>query len=350
LQRLSWHALDVANIELLWLGLPFAAAVGWRRREIKLLSLATLGIVVAYAPFYFNGSYPGGGARFFADVLPLEHALLAFGLVKLSGTRLALSLALLGFAVRGAHLHQALAERDGGAPMFSAELLDRERVDHGLVLVNTDHAFNLAFDPSQHDAHHERVFARKRGDARDQLLWEALGQPPVYSHVFVPWNPDPGPTLTRSSFSPRTPTSSLTFESEYEWPVWSIEAGSAYPRHVGHACASNGRVLELVPASDRPVSVDLELVVPTPSRYRLEVGWVRSSQARVDYTVQLGDQTQGGSVDFGKHPCQTVRVDGEPTAGNRRISIGVKTGPAHLDYLRLLPLPENEGRRKPSYP
>jgi len=34
-----------------------------------------LGVMLAYVPFYFDGSYPGGGARLFADVLPLEHVL-----------------------------------------------------------------------------------------------------------------------------------------------------------------------------------------------------------------------------------------------------------------------------------
>ena len=43
---------------------------------------AAVGLVVAhvlaYVPFYFDGNYPGGGARLLADVLPAEHAL--FGL------------------------------------------------------------------------------------------------------------------------------------------------------------------------------------------------------------------------------------------------------------------------------
>jgi hypothetical protein len=255
-----------------------------------------------------------------------------------------------GFAVRGAYLHRALAERDGGAPMFSAALLDRERVDHGLILVNTDHAFNLAFDPSQRDAQRGRVFARARGDSRDQLLWEALGQPPVYTQRFVPWDTNPGPTLARTRFSPRTAESALTFESEYEWPVWAIEGGSAYPRHVGHPCASNGRVLEIVPASDRPATVELDLVVPAPNRYRLVLGWVRSNHQRFDYTVKLGERSERGSVDFGNHNCQTVSVDGEPASGNHRISIGVKTGPAHLDYLRLTPLAASGAPKKPSIP
>ncbi len=36
--------------------------------------------VLAYAPFYFDGDYPGGGARFFADILPLEHVLVGLAL------------------------------------------------------------------------------------------------------------------------------------------------------------------------------------------------------------------------------------------------------------------------------
>lgn len=335
--RLAWHAIDVANLELLWLVLPFAAVVGFKQREVRLLVLASIGIIIAYAPFYFNGSYPGGGARFFADVLPFEHALLAFGLVRLAQTRLAISLALLGFALRGAYTHRALAERDGGSPMFRREVMDQGRVDRGLVLVNTDHGFNLAFDPAQRDARRARVFARERGDDRDRLLWEALGQPPTYRYRFHPWSASPGPTLAPYRIAPRTPTDALTFEAEYEWPVRAITGGSAYPRPASGACASNARALSLVPESKPPLRVELELVVPTTPRYEVVLGWVRSNAATVRYAVTVAGQTRAQHVDFQGQGCASVPTGMSPPPGSHRFSIAVETGAAALDYVRLTP-------------
>jgi len=335
--RLAWHALDVANLELLWLALPFAAIVGFKLREVRLLALSSVGIILAYAPFYFNGSYPGGGARFFVDVLPFEHALLAFGLVRLGQARLGIGLCLLGFAVRGVYAQRALAERDGGAPMFRTDVLDRAHVERGLVFMNTDHGFNLAFDASARDALHGRVFARERGDARDRLLWEALGEPPVYRYRFHPWSDDPGPTLTPAPMAPRAATDTLTFEAEYEWPVRAIAAGSAYPQHSPAPCTSNGRALELVPSSHAPLQVELEVLVPRSPRYELALGWVRSSGAPVRYAVDLAGQTRSGSVEFGGQTCVGIPVGIFPPAGSHRISLRVETGPARLDYIRLVP-------------
>ncbi len=348
--RLAWHALDLANFELLWLVLPFAAVVGFRRREVRLLSLASAGIVVAYAPFYFNGSYPGAGARFFADVLPLEHALLAFGLVRLSQARLAISLALLGFALRGAYAHRDLAARDGGVPMFQPELLESARVERGLVLVNTDHGFNLAFDPAQRDARRTLVFARERGDERDRLLWESLGQPRVYRYQFHPWSASSDPTLTPYPIAPRTPTQALTFEAEYEWPARAIAGGSAYPRHLASACTSNHRVLSLVPAPAAPLRVELDLVVPTGPRYELVLGWVRSNAGTLHATLQLGGASRPHAIDFHDRSCESAATGLFPAAGSHRISIAVETGPAQLDYVRLVPRSQNSASRKSDIP
>jgi len=341
--RLAWHALDVANLELLWLALPFATIVGFRLREVRLLALSSVGIVFAYAPFYFNGSYPGGGARFFVDVLPFEHALLAFGLVRLGQTRLAIGLALLGFALRGVYAQRALAERDGGAPMFRSDVLDRAHVDRGLVFMNTDHGFNLAFDPSQRNAVSGRVFARERGDARDRLLWEALGQPSVYRYRFHPWSDDPGPTLTPYAIAPRAATDALSFEAEYEWPVRAIAAGSAYPVHSAAACTSNARALELLPSSHAPMQVELGLLVPASPRYELALGWVRSSSPQIRYAVELAGQVRRGNVDFREQDCVSVPIHLFPPPGSHRISLTVETGRARLDYVRLAPAFQQAG-------
>jgi hypothetical protein len=138
LHRLKFHLIDVANIEplaLLVLVPPFLR----RRHEATprrfwqsgvILALLLVGAqIVAYAPFYFDGSYPGGGARFFADVLPVEHALMALAtawvLPRVPLLRKGLfvvGLACLGFATHAVFDPQALAGRDGGRPVHGPAL------------------------------------------------------------------------------------------------------------------------------------------------------------------------------------------------------------------------------------
>ncbi|MDF2697441.1 MAG: hypothetical protein K0S65_5824, partial [Labilithrix sp.] len=86
LRRLREHLLDVANLEPLALLVLLPALL--RRRHTAsgaiLAATALVGLqVLAYVPFYFDGDYPGGGARFFADVLPVEHALVMIGVGSL---------------------------------------------------------------------------------------------------------------------------------------------------------------------------------------------------------------------------------------------------------------------------
>ena len=101
-------------------GTPFFLFAPWPTRWTRFDVLAN---VLAYAPFYFPGSYPGAGARFYADVLPLEHGLLALALVRLGIARFAPAAMLFGFSLHAVHEHVALAEREGGRPMFSASAL-----------------------------------------------------------------------------------------------------------------------------------------------------------------------------------------------------------------------------------
>ncbi|MGC4064265.1 MAG: hypothetical protein QM784_06390 [Polyangiaceae bacterium] len=83
LLRLRWHALDVLGFELIAPLAVWSLTRSLKRRDDtraggpKFVALAILAVIVAYVPFYFDGSYPGGGARFYADVIPLEHALIA---------------------------------------------------------------------------------------------------------------------------------------------------------------------------------------------------------------------------------------------------------------------------------
>src|SRR5690606_23376664 len=141
----------------------------------------------------------------------------------------ALALALAGFGVHAAYSHRALAERDGGRPMFSAALLEQQEIRHGLVLVPTDHGFNLGFDPEKRDARREVVVARERGDANDRVLWEGLGKPSVYRYRLPRAGEHGAATLVRY---PPSLDPELVFEAESDWPLRKLRGGYAHPAHV----------------------------------------------------------------------------------------------------------------------
>ncbi|MEO7331365.1 MAG: hypothetical protein ABI193_22505, partial [Minicystis sp.] len=87
LRRLKLHLVDPASFELWGLLVPLGAALGFRELKVRLLAAAIVAQILAYAPFYFDGNYPGGGARFFADLLPLEHVLLALCMAEIAARR-----------------------------------------------------------------------------------------------------------------------------------------------------------------------------------------------------------------------------------------------------------------------
>src|SRR5262249_37320578 len=87
LRRLRMHAVDLANVEPLALLVPAGAIVAWKAARGRAFAIAILAQIAAYAPFYFDGNYPGGGGRFFCDVLPLEHALAAVAVVSFAARR-----------------------------------------------------------------------------------------------------------------------------------------------------------------------------------------------------------------------------------------------------------------------
>ncbi|MCC6525181.1 MAG: hypothetical protein IT373_21185 [Polyangiaceae bacterium] len=258
-RRLHLHMGDVLNWRpLVWL-VPLGALLGRRSREVRVLFAAVLAHVAVYAGFYFDGNYPGGGARMFADVLPLEHALAAVG-VALAAERLrrarpawgdptpelgalVAGLGLLGFAGHQGRLHAALRDREGGAPMFSAAELERAGIERGLVFVDGDHGFDLARAPA---GPVEAV--RYRGDDLDWLTWRARGEPPAYRYRFD-WASAEG----RSGAPARPRVEPLDFlakdhaqlriEAESLWPARAQQDGWLWPSW-GAACAP-GRYLLL---------------------------------------------------------------------------------------------------------
>lgn len=270
LRRLAVHCIDIANAAPLALLCPVGAWFARNDRRARALFFACLGLMLAYSPFYFDGSYPGGGTRLFADVLPFEHVLLAIALVHLDWSLVALPLSLAGFAVHASFAHRALAEREGGRPMFESDVLQRALVDHGLVFVDTDHGFNLGHDPGRLDARTQVVVARYERDAHDWWLWNRLGRPPSYHYSY-----DAGASHARGELTPYLPSvgAAARFEAEAEWPPLTVSGGWVQPDFV--PCASNGRGLRLHPTSpSASASLDVELALPVGRPVgALRVGW-----------------------------------------------------------------------------
>jgi hypothetical protein len=270
LRRLRSHLFDVANLE----PLALLALVPLRRRptapaqsdSAQVAFAVVVGQILAYAPFYFDGDYPGGGARFFADVLPIEHALLACGVALVFRSvpffRRALAvvaLALLGFAVHGAFEHEALAKRDGGRPMYDVE--DGRAANKGLLFFDTDHGFNLSYDPYA-DPGREILAARLHGDDHDHLLVDRLEHPPAHVYrnepkrgLVVPWAPKGG---SRDLWH---------FDAESDWPPLAQSGGWAEPAWASNSCATSGRVLTVHPQLGLEAHVTIELPVPRTGKW-----------------------------------------------------------------------------------
>ncbi len=277
LRRLKMHGIDPLNAEPLALLIALPAWLwAWRSAGLRGLALAPPAFVAAYAPFYFDGNYPGGGARFFADVLPVEHALvaLAVGAVAVwagrGGARAPLlrdarrlgavvvGLSLLGFALRAHGDHAALRDREGGRPMLLATDLPRH-AGGSLVFVDTDHGLLLGLDP---DARADRggvEVVRWRGDALDRWLWEARGRPHSVSH-------DYDVRTGRVIVAPFTPPDVPFVEAASLWPALRQARGYALPGHDAAPCGARGRVLRFVP--DPAGAVDVELAAPPTLRGR----------------------------------------------------------------------------------
>jgi hypothetical protein len=266
LRRLKMHVLDVANFE----PLALLSLVPWRRAR-PALALVGLQILV-YAPFYFDGNYPGGGARFFADVLPVEHALLALAVAVVAKAHFerawlfVLALAVAGFGVHASFEHAKLRDREGGHPMFEPDVLTKANVSQGLVFVETDHGFALGHDPHARPSLPKNVLVvRRRKDDVDRLLYEALDRPPTYAYDFDIATGAATVTL----FVPPELGEPMRFESESEWPALAQEGGFAAP--APSACGSNGRALVVMPSGDAAVA-RATLALPVSSKGRWNVG------------------------------------------------------------------------------
>jgi len=386
LHRLLLHLLDIANAEplaLLAFSAPILALLHLRRggvddrtarscRRVLALSLALPSIVLAYAPFYFDGSYPGGGARFFADVLPVEHALMAASIAFLVRARAApaasveprgtatredrfvrwasavAALSLLGFGVRAAFEHRSLRDREGGRPFFEPSVLAKAHVNHGLIFTGTDHAFNLAYDPEARDAHSQLVVAREYGDDRDRLLWERLGEPDAYRYSFDGSDAKLPPTVARWTAGP-TPHP-YRYEAEAEWPPLDQSGGHFDPIFARGTCAWGGRLLAIrTEATDQPFRGTISFPVPSPGRYRVGVH-VASSGATVARFVLRSDRRSVPSATWAFVPsfrdfaCVTLLEEEATLSGHALLEVTVRQGSTlFLDAIALEPVPPPRG-------
>ncbi len=262
-RRLWLHMRDVANLP--WaplLGLVTLRRVSTERPVAAVWALLTVH-VVAYAAFYYDGNYPGGGARLLAEVIPLQHLLLAAALASLSATWAAIPMTALGFALWSSQQHTALSEREGGRPMFEASTLEHFGVKRGLVFTNTDHGFNLGHTPDTDPADSPLV-VRARGDALDYSTWVALQRPEAFRHTFDPYRRGSTPSLERF-----TPEPSGTFLGSSFWPPLDTHHGSATPHHSSR-CGGPG--LSLHPETPlTPQQTLVQLWVSIAGDYELEV-------------------------------------------------------------------------------
>lgn len=358
-RRLKMHLADAANFEPFVILIVLGAFRGRKSRAVRALATCVVVQIVAYAPFYFDGNYPGGGARFFADVLPLEHVLIVVALVRMRGRAdeptladldvrivAALAVALIALGIHTSHDHLALANREGGMPYFLPDELARENVESGLLFVDTDHGFSLAHEPFASPSSRVRA-VRLHGDDHDWLVFDALGRPPTYRYRASALGSGEGGDMERhvASFAPPAPEGNvLRFEAEAEWPPLAQEAGYAFPVW-STADASGGRVLRLTPTSSA-IAARVTIAVPALADQDVDVVARVMGEPGARGTVAI----VGAEVSF---VGTGALVDLTPLRvhlprGETRLSLTAEGGPVALDRLVLSPSPgESHGTSGP---
>lgn len=340
LRRLHAHVLDVANLEPLAL-LVVVPVARLRRPAVVAASLLVALQILAYVPFYFDGDYPGGGARFFADVLPVEHALVMLGVASLASARFeraasaALALALAGFGVHAVFEHHKLRDRDGGRPMFEPDVLAHASIKNGLVFVDTDHGFALGHDPAARPDTRVLV-ARLRSDARDRMLYDAMGHPPTWLYKL---DGEREKTPSLAPWVPPEPKGTYRFEAEAEWPALSQGGGHAVPVWAS-ACASGQRALVLTPAGAERARATITLPVPTSGRFMVElelahVGAIPGARGAIVVGTERWEVTGGTADGCTVLPARELQLEA-PAAP---VTLETSGGPLGLDAFVLRKLP-----------
>jgi hypothetical protein len=155
-------------------------------------------------------------------------------------------LVLLGFGVRAGFDHAMLRDRDGGAPLFSQDALRAQGIRSGLLFVDTDAAFDLAFDPDARAATGVEV-VRSKGGAFDALTWRARGSPePAFVARFVTPPGGGRGSLEVRAYSPPI-TADAAIDAGALWPPRAQEGGAyALPVFAGGTCAAAERPLRVL--------------------------------------------------------------------------------------------------------
>jgi hypothetical protein len=342
-RRLYMHLADLLNYAPFAVFLPWGIVEARRSRAILLAVAIPLALVVAYSPFYFDGSYPGGGARMVVDAMAFEHVLVAFGLAawtrrfrdpaKGETWTLAVTaaLCLLGFALHASHMHASLRDRDGGRPMFEPSRVQATlgKDPRGLLFVDTDHGFLLAHDPASRDPARSLVVARALYDARDFLRWDNLGRPPAFRYVLDPWAVPPIDPRVQP-WVPPEPKGLYVFEAEAEWPPLAQSGGYAAPTHLAaDGCVSRARALSLERTGDE-VCVTTEVPSPSPGIYVLQAFFVSNELPSLRTWVRAGTERvtlplhEGTLEDW---PERQVSPDGRSCLPTGRVTMRVGGGP-----------------------
>jgi hypothetical protein len=266
LHLLRIHLLDVANLEPLAL-LAFVPLFFRKERAAVwplVVAIVGMGLALAlpgHAPTNLAADGPATAAGL-VPVLPLEHVLLALGVVRL-GARVVvqasvggIAAAVAGFALHASHAHEAIASSGVGRPRFEPDVAREANVTHGLLFFDDDEGFALACDPAV-GASHGIQAARLRGDDHDRFLYDRLGRPPAHRYSAT------GPTASISAWAPFNTGNDLwRFEAESEPPA-AQSGGAAEPIATKSRCASDARVLRVSPVGSAEAVVTLELPIPS---------------------------------------------------------------------------------------
>lgn len=319
LRNLGVHLLafttDATNAAPLSLVALYGLARRWR--SLGVLGAGVALQALAYVPFYFDGDYPGGGARFLCEAIPLCQILVARALCDLGMAWLGPVAALAGFGLYARHGHEQLRDREGGRPMFEPSVVQAAGVTRGLVLVDSDHGFNLGHDPRAAGAGRELLVARFRDDAHDRQLYERLGRPPTFRYVFD-FQGRSAPRLT-----PFVPPEAMRFEAEAEWPALLLR-GSAYPIH--RTCASGRKALRLLPGTAGT------FWLPESAGAVLRVGWVSTGPS----VTQLRVGWRGGSerlIPVSAAECSSFRLELPRPSGTAPLQVELLSGEGALDFI-----------------
>jgi hypothetical protein len=315
--RFWLFATDATNAAPLTLFAGYALA-RHVRSPLVLLGIGILLQALAYVPFYFDGNYPGGGARFLCEAIPFCQILVARAAFDLRVTWLPPLVAVAGFAWHARHGHEELRDREGARPMFEPAVVAKANVTRGLLFVDSDHGFNLGHDPRVAGASRGLLVARAHDDAHDRELYERLGRPLSYRYVFD-FN-----GLTPPRVIPYVPARSGRIEAEAEWPVLGLR-GSAYPRRV--PCASAGAALRLLSGTS--------LVLPAGSVAGpdgLLIGWLGTtstgSRLRARWTGSAWLERSAAGPG-----CSTWHFPGRPSSSEAQLEVQLLSGEGALDFV-----------------